>query len=299
METIIFTCEVITPMFLAGADGVTPELRAPSIKGAMRFWWRAMHGHLPLKELKRMEGEIFGGTGDNSSRSKVLIRVSQENQLHAERSELVPHKSIQQQAFSIGQEFKVHLSLVGNESDEKEQVKFELGDLKALFGITCILGGLGKRARRGMGSINILNAESKKTKFQNVFPAEINLKYILDLISKFSPFYVLANDSINFTYSGRSERYGFIKQIQLGEGKETTRLLRTISNATHEVKQRSGYAYDPSMGYAFDGRYASPIYVSIIKGSARPIITTLNTAPEKNENQDSQLIQEDFKNRIL
>jgi len=33
-------------MFLAGADGVTPELRAPSIKGAMRFWWRACNGHL-------------------------------------------------------------------------------------------------------------------------------------------------------------------------------------------------------------------------------------------------------------
>ncbi|OPX29474.1 MAG: type III-B CRISPR module RAMP protein Cmr1 [Candidatus Omnitrophica bacterium 4484_171] len=48
MKTITFECETITPMFLAGADGRTPELRPPSIKGAMRFWWRAMNGHLPL-----------------------------------------------------------------------------------------------------------------------------------------------------------------------------------------------------------------------------------------------------------
>jgi CRISPR-associated protein Cmr1 len=31
METITFTCKIITPMFLAGADGQTPELRAASI----------------------------------------------------------------------------------------------------------------------------------------------------------------------------------------------------------------------------------------------------------------------------
>ncbi len=30
MNTIKFECEIITPMFLAGADGKTPELRPPS-----------------------------------------------------------------------------------------------------------------------------------------------------------------------------------------------------------------------------------------------------------------------------
>lgn len=72
----MFTCEVITPMFLAGADGSTPELRPASIKGAMRFWWRAMNGGLVRKdeqgrwdysELKKRESEIFGGTSQRSS----------------------------------------------------------------------------------------------------------------------------------------------------------------------------------------------------------------------------------------
>ncbi len=43
MRSITFECETITPMFLACADGKTPELRPPSIKGLMRFWWRAMN----------------------------------------------------------------------------------------------------------------------------------------------------------------------------------------------------------------------------------------------------------------
>jgi CRISPR-associated protein Cmr1 len=82
MHTITFTCEVLTPLFLNGADGRTPELRAPSIKGALRFWWRALHGHLPLKahsglttDLKSLETQIFGGSGDQVQRSKVLVQV--------------------------------------------------------------------------------------------------------------------------------------------------------------------------------------------------------------------------------
>lgn len=36
-------CEIITPMFLGGADNspdAEPELRPPSIRGAMRWWFR-------------------------------------------------------------------------------------------------------------------------------------------------------------------------------------------------------------------------------------------------------------------
>ena len=43
MNTITFELETITPMFMAGADGETFELRPSSIKGDMRFWWRAYY----------------------------------------------------------------------------------------------------------------------------------------------------------------------------------------------------------------------------------------------------------------
>ena len=47
MEKIVFECESVTPMFMYGADGKTPELRPASVKGVMRFWWRAINGNLP------------------------------------------------------------------------------------------------------------------------------------------------------------------------------------------------------------------------------------------------------------
>jgi len=42
LHKITFDYETITPMFLAGADQGQVELCAPSIKGTLRFWWRAM-----------------------------------------------------------------------------------------------------------------------------------------------------------------------------------------------------------------------------------------------------------------
>ncbi len=79
METLTFTCKIITPMFLAGADGKTPELRAASVKGALRFWWRAMQREADPKALKAKEDAIFGGVGSGkegkAQRSKVILQV--------------------------------------------------------------------------------------------------------------------------------------------------------------------------------------------------------------------------------
>ena len=91
MNKIIFECETITPMFLSGADGRTPELRAPSIKGALRFWWRAMNGHLPLNELRKEEAKIFGGTGENEGRSTFSIRIFDKKVIQTYKISLTPH----------------------------------------------------------------------------------------------------------------------------------------------------------------------------------------------------------------
>ena len=41
MRTITATIEVVTPMFLGGADQSPDGIRPSSVKGALRFWWRA------------------------------------------------------------------------------------------------------------------------------------------------------------------------------------------------------------------------------------------------------------------
>jgi CRISPR-associated protein Cmr1 len=67
MQKISVVLETITPLFLAGADPRgEPELRAPSVRGALRYWLRALLGGFAefqtLANLQRQESKIFGST---------------------------------------------------------------------------------------------------------------------------------------------------------------------------------------------------------------------------------------------
>lgn len=167
MKSITFTCEVITPMFLAGADGSTPELRPASIKGAMRFWWRAMNGHLPIEDekndkgevikkgLKTTEAEIFGGSGSKQSRSKISIRISAEKiklgKIKNNDVKYLAYGAEDRRFIDIGSTFKVHL--VFEHIDGLDIAK----EIKLAFSLLSYCGGLGAKSRNGFGAFQSNN----------------------------------------------------------------------------------------------------------------------------------------------
>ncbi len=180
MHTITFTCETITPMFLSGADQSVPELRPPSIKGALRFWWRAMNGHLVEKKkdknnndywdyskLKEQETVIFGGT-ESAQRSKVIIRTSQGtlsnsfNKLPsidkkynigggnilnylAFGTQETSDKSFLRAYFQISKQFQITLRFPENITS----------DIIKSFYLFSEYGGLGSKSRNGFGSFQL------------------------------------------------------------------------------------------------------------------------------------------------
>lgn len=77
-ETAHFTVEVLTPMFLGGANG-NAELRSPPVKNALRYWWRLTQGDLPTEKLLETEQALFGGVNEDrdmqSNRSCVDVVV--------------------------------------------------------------------------------------------------------------------------------------------------------------------------------------------------------------------------------
>ncbi len=296
MEKVSFTCETITPMFLAGADSRTPELRPPSIKGAMRFWWRALHGHLSLKELKEKESRIFGGTGGVQARSCFSIRVHSAGRLEVTDARPVPHKRFNIPALNVGEQFKVTFSMHDRPKDKNGIVLFTLDQLRNLFLLTCYLGGFGKRVRRGFGSVDVIEINESR----DAIPQNINLENIHKLIQSFSPHYSLGDERISFTFPGKAPAYGYLIRVELGEQYSSEEnLLRRVSQATHDQKRKHGNAYEPSMGFAGrHGRYASPVIVSVVRGSVRPLISTLNLAPPQNAWNASLEVQNDFKNSI-
>jgi len=293
MKTITFTCETITPMFLSGADGQTPELRPPSIKGAMRFWWRAMNGHLGLRELKEKESKLFGGT-EGSGRSKIIVRA-QTIKRETKTEVLVPHKTfMKQEAFTGASTFKVILSL------SRETKEFNLNHLCSLFVLTVTLGGFGKRIRRGMGSLNIVKVESDDTLIAKT-KQPLDIYGIVSHLNVISPYFIIRDEHIFNSYSGITEKYALIKKIEIGTASDTSEaLLYKISKKTSFYHSEAPQEYDATLGNARGGRFASPVFVSLIKGMPNPIVTTLKTAPPpKIAGNFNSFLQEDFINSIL
>ena len=68
------TVEAVTPIFIAGADqrNIRNEgLRPPTLRGLMRWWFRAiMGGMVSIKNLRELENDIFG-----SVEQKSVIKV--------------------------------------------------------------------------------------------------------------------------------------------------------------------------------------------------------------------------------
>ena len=255
-------CNIITPMLMHGEDTGVAELRPPSIKGAMRFWWRAIqaiHGNLSLKDMKKQESMIFGGAVDESAvKSSFRIKINSFN-LKSEQINPLPHKK---RGFNIN-------GYKANQSFEVEFLGENLELIKSIFRLSTILGGFGQRSRRGFGSIQIIDNW------------EITKENIKNLIKSINP---------SFHYSSDNS-YPYIKTIEIGkEYQDMNGLIKTINLATHNHNK------DGMFGSVRGGRYASPIYISIIKDNKnyRPIITTLNATKKIDEERLNE-----FKKDIL
>lgn len=241
MEQKRYECNLITPMLIHGEDTSVAELRPSSIKGAMRFWWRAIHGNLNLKQLKEQESNLFGGAGDNIAvRSSFRIKLSALS-LRLGQIDPLPHKS---------NHFRIH----GYEEKQSFQLDFigkNLEIVEKVFELTTILGGLGQRSRRGFGSVQIQNQET------------VTVDYVQSLIQE-----------INSEFKYQSDKnYPYIENIEIGKNySDMNDLVRTISSATHN------HNGDGMFGSVRGGRYASPVYISIIQSGQnyQPIITTLH-----------------------
>jgi len=75
-----------TPLFNAGGDQTGSGVRVPSLRGAMRFWFRALAGTLAggdLRLLARMEQAVFGSA---QVPSPVAMRISAQPKVTRDRA---------------------------------------------------------------------------------------------------------------------------------------------------------------------------------------------------------------------
>jgi CRISPR-associated protein Cmr1 len=310
MNSITFTCEVVTPMFLAGADGIEPDLRPPSIKGAMRFWWRAMHGNYTLSQLQEEETRIFGGGGENAKRSSFQLRAPTEVQEMTKQDfqPLLHHTggnnciscndSQNLNTIRCKKNFKFK-SIIGGLLNVKISAT-DLEPIKKLFILTCLFGGFGRRSRRGFGSVRVIK-NLAQDEYES-FNMPVTLQDIIALMSIFSSDYQLDDSSdpskIFLMQSALPERkYPYIEKIIVGsEGyTDAYELLERIGKASHKYKDNTNGSPSP--------RFSSPTYISVLKINANyyPVITSLHLAlPDDIHDSAFKKSQRDnFQNAIL
>ncbi len=167
--------KVITPLWGGGVkanenDPIT-LIRGSSIRGHLRFWWRALRGNSDegtIIEMRRRENEIWGST-KAPSQVKISVRVTNAGTKFQPTN--FKNESIQDVGAMNSKDAYVTFPLRLGKSDKqagkspavlKENVEFNLeleypDSLKdeveaALWGWQTF-GGIGARTRRGMGAI--------------------------------------------------------------------------------------------------------------------------------------------------
>jgi CRISPR-associated protein Cmr1 len=211
-----FDVEVLTPMFLGGADGHA-ELRSPPLKNALRYWWRLTRGHLTPDRLLENEQALFGGVHENKARDMTAgrslvdiavfgdVRTESKNTSPSIGKEVNPEAggkkvsmaaylgmgpvhfkgTYEKQPISAGESFQMTITWPRKNQEE-------ILDALSFF---AHFGCLGSRSRNGWGSIRLVPANKKGTGIKLTSLPELYEKYgkNIDIIfasEKQYPFYL-------------------------------------------------------------------------------------------------------------
>ena len=291
MRKITATFRIVTPMFIAGADQQCAELRAPSFKGALRWWYRALYWDSFLQEqqnelgqektksarekmalqcLSQEESEIFGDAGE-AGQSKVLIRVKNRS-IETISGDGLLARDVSRKYLGFGlfamRDIKGRLAVRMNHFDVEFLVKKSVSAkqverLEQSIKVIGLLGGLGARSRNGFGSIALERLDEKdlsgsrddyKNKIQN-------------LLSR------VRNDSPPFTALSQSTRFILGPNAGSSDDAHSTlgRLYKNFRAAyPHDDRKRSfGLPL-----YGDDTRRASPLLFHIhpVRDAFVPIV---------------------------
>lgn len=170
--------EFISPYFGGGIEAGSNDekklVRETSIRGQLRFWWRATVGaKYPIDKMRDREAAIFGSTlGSPGKSSRVIIKVGDGNisngipyDYNSDISNnkffkngksyvLFPFRETNYKGKSPKNlYFNLKISIKDKKEDDELSVPEIEKDLKDTLTAWINFGGLGSRTRRGLGSL--------------------------------------------------------------------------------------------------------------------------------------------------
>lgn len=167
MNKVFVNMKLVSPAFVGGADQSKAELRVASLRGLLRFWWRATQPPMSPTELREKENELFGGI--DTGQSKFLARITEDNGKPLPTGTTInnsigylgygiaaykPRQGVRtvRDAVDAGSELTLKLLFKKGAAERKDEL------LDALWALTHF-GGIGSRSRRGFGSMVVTSIE--------------------------------------------------------------------------------------------------------------------------------------------
>jgi CRISPR-associated protein Cmr1 len=278
MRKLTATFRIVTPMFISGADQTKAELRAPSIKGALRFWWRALNWsrlnneknlnqNEVLKALRREERLLFGDA-DDSGQSRILIKLDKELVGSVSGDQLLDNDQRRKylgyglftmgeirQRFAIKEDetFNIDILLKRNVTEGQHQ---QLIDSIKLLGM---LGGVGSRCRRGFGSLEVQSLNGEKYEYNSLddYRSSVSNLLKIDTSSSDEPSYTAISQNVRVVYGPQNIRSEEAHRHIGGQYKA----FRT--QRQHEPRKKFFGLPLYGFGYDKENRRASPLFFHI------------------------------------
>lgn len=128
-----------------------PEVRIPSIRGHLRWWYDALFPTNGLGHHSRPSDAIFGNIGKEAVAGKVIVRLEVLHENIDTKQSFIPHKGRKggdKNAIAPGSNYRLIITQRRGGISEKEQQK-----LTQAVDAWLLLGSIGQRANRGGGSL--------------------------------------------------------------------------------------------------------------------------------------------------
>lgn len=272
--------QTLTPMFLNGSDSKgSPEPRAASVRGQLRYWFRAMEGAktADLKALWEAEQAIFGSTARGSVASIRLFRTG--GALDIEQSPMLPHRQHGPQSPQLAIQPRQIFTL---ESMTRPGQGHPPGLINALK-LWLLVGGLGKRSRRMFGALRNNTSDLNADTPQDYANLVKNL--LAKAIGQPSPASGAHVPGFPTLHPAHSRIV--VSAVGYPSWEQAYSALFTLLH-------KAAYSHNDVFGRAMGGRRASPLtaQVRLIADKYHPVLTGMRSSSPRFEGVDWNLLSQ-------
>ncbi|MBG9793695.1 hypothetical protein ABD76_14780 [Paenibacillus dendritiformis] len=301
MKTCTLNCTIISPMFSYGNQRA--ELRPTELKGLMRYMFRAAILEPDTEELYELESKYFGNAEKVASPVRLQFKPPT---LPVISQDFLLHRKNKQDGFLRDTTFQLVIR-TGQKTNIKEYEEW--------IALSLVLGGMGKRTRRGRGCVAL------DEHHQHSVPKDQLLTWIAKKLNNWNhkagitnsaacgyfPYRVMDDHTIETAET--VDLNGFcrpvIEKIILGkEIKDIDKFLGVVDGATHthrinELKLKPHKKRFATGFAAGTSRFASSVIVSVTRTADQillPVYTYVRAIYQKDD-QKNDVFDTDYKER--